>query len=144
MPDIIYAQASPHSVGGVSLFEAQHQIDAGTVANFVSEPSRSAAAVELLQRAGFDVLQVSDFTINIAGPREVYEQAFRTTLTIESRPTIKEQGKEDLAEFIDCPDTELPGLIKTEGTPFENVLEGVAIEVPRYFMAPSPYPPLQT
>jgi len=69
MPDIIYAQASPHSVGGVSLFEAQHQIDAGTVANFVSEPSRSAAAVEMLQQAGFDVLQVSDFTINIAGPR---------------------------------------------------------------------------
>lgn len=143
MPDIIYANASPRSVGGVSMFEAQGQIDATTVHNFVSEESRSEAALEMLQQAGFDVLQVSEFSINIAAPRAVYERAFNTKLTIESRPTLKEQGREDLAEFIDCPETELPGLINTDGTPFQDVLEGVAIEEPRYFMGPSSFPPLQ-
>ena len=116
MPDVIYAHASPKSIGGVSMFEAQGQINADTVVNFVSEESRNQAAVEMLQSAGFEILQVSEFTINIAGPRATYEAAFNTKLIVESRPAIKEQGKEDLAEFIDCPQTDLPGLISTEGT----------------------------
>jgi hypothetical protein len=143
MPAIIYANASPRSVGGVSMFEAQNRIDATTAHHFASEASRTAAALELLQQAGFDVLQVSGFTINIAAPRDVYERAFNTRLTIESRPTIKEFGREDLAEYIDCPDTELPGLIDTDQTQFREVLEGVAIEEPRYFRGPSSFPPLQ-
>ena len=143
MPDVIYAQASPRSIGGVSLFEAQGQISAETVVNFMSEDARNEAAVEMLQRAGFEVLQVSEFTINIAGSRQTYENAFNTKLTVESRSTMKERGKQEMAEFIDSPETALPGLIATDGTPFESVLEGVAIEEPRYFMAPNFNPPLR-
>lgn len=137
MPPLIYAQASPKSIGGVSMFEAQGQINAGTVENFLSEETRSTAAVEALQRAGFEVLQVSDFTINIAAPRSVYEEVFKTKLYVESKPVMK-QGQEDMAEFVDCRDTDLPGLIATDGTPFADLLEGVAIEEPRYFMATTP------
>jgi subtilisin family serine protease len=136
MPNVIFAQASPKSIGGVSMFEAQGQINADTIENFLSDESRNAPAVEALQRAGFEVLQVSDFTINIAAPRSVYEEAFKTKLFIESKPVIKGQGKEDMAEFIDSRETDLPGLITTEGTQFADLLEGVAIEEPRYFMAP--------
>jgi subtilisin family serine protease len=143
MPDVIYAQASPRSVGGVSMFEAQHQIDSETVENFVSEESRSEAAVEMLEQAGFEILQVSEYTINIAGSRATYDAAFNTKLYVESRPAIKELGKEDLAEFIDSPSSDLPGLIATEGTPFEDILEGVAIEEPRYYMGPNFNPPLK-
>jgi subtilisin family serine protease len=138
MPELIYAQASPKSVGGVSMFEAHHQINSDTIENFVSEGSRTEAAIELLQRAGFQVLQVTDFTINIAGTRDTYELAFSTPLTVQSRPTIKNDGEEGLAEFIDSPRTDLPGLISTEGTAFAELLEGVAIEEKRYFQSPPP------
>ena len=141
MPARIFAQASPRSIGGVSMFEAMGSINANTVANFQSEPRVVDEAVNRLRGAGFEILQVSAFTINIAGSQKTYEKAFRTKLVIEQRKVIKPGAVVDLAEFVECPDTPLPGLIATTGTPFEDVLEGVAIEEPRYFMAVSMFPP---
>ena len=43
--------------------------------------------------------------------------------------------------LYDSPDTDVLGLIATEGTPFEQVIEGVGLEVPRYFFAPFARPP---
>ena len=48
---------------------------------------------------------------------------------------------EDTATFWESSDTDMPGLIATKGTVFEGVLEGVAIEEPRYYMAPSMFAP---
>ena len=144
IPRLIYAQASPRSLGGVSLFDAQGQINSQTVANFQSEGSLVARAAEQLQQAGFEILQVTSLTINIAGSRETYESAFNTRIIAEERPAIKEFGQETTATFLDSPDTELPGLIDVRGTAFENVLEGVAIEEPRYFFAPSMFAPLKS
>src|SRR5262249_55202639 len=79
----------------------------------------------------------------IAGPAEVYRKAFNTDVTAEERPVIKEFARPDTATFIDCPDTELSGLIDPRGTQFEQMIEGVAIEEPRYFMAPSMFAPLK-
>lgn len=141
MPARIFAQVSPRSIGGVSMFDSMGSINAGTVANFQSEPRVVDEAVNRLRGAGFDILQVSALTINIAGSQQTYEKAFRTKLVIEQRKVIKPGAIVDLAEFIECPDTPLPGLIATTGTPFEEVTEGVAIEEPRYFMAPSMFPP---
>src|SRR5207237_4338605 len=81
-------------------------------------------AVARLQMAGFMVLQVTPFTINIAGPREAYESAFQTKIVARELPVIKEQAKADTATFLDSPDTGLLGLIRTDGTPFDDVLEG--------------------
>src|SRR5258706_8822617 len=145
IPDVIYATASPRSVGGVSLFESQHQINASTVQNFFSHEGVTDAAVARLQMAGFQVLQVTPFTINIAGPREAYESAFQTKIVARELPVIKEQGRKDTATFLDSPDTDLLGLIKTDGTAFDDLLEGVALEVPRYYMAgPSSFAPLKS
>jgi subtilisin family serine protease len=141
MPARIFAQVSPRSIGGVSLFDAMGAVHAGTVANFRSEPRIIDAAVNRLRAAGFDVLQVTAWTINIAGSQETYEKAFRTRIEIERRTVIKPGGVEALAEFIECPDTPMPGLIAVAGTPFEEVIEGVAIEEPRYFMAAAAFPP---
>lgn len=140
-PRRIYAVASPRSVGGVSMFEAGHLIDRSTVANFDSDPAMVQTAVERLLAAGFEVLQANTMMINIAGSRATYERAFTTSLQIEQRETVKSFGLVDLAEFIECPATPIPGLISTVGTQFEDVLEGVAIEEPRYLMAASPWPP---
>ena len=67
LPSKIYANVSPRSLGGVSMFEAQDQIHAATVANFFSQQDVIEAAVRRLQEAGFDILQIGPMTINIAG-----------------------------------------------------------------------------
>lgn len=134
MPDVIYAQASPRSAGGTSLFDASAAIRGDTVANFFSEDAVTRAATLRLQEAGFRVLQVSPTTINIAGPAEAYERAFATTLKTVERDVIKPGARKDTATFIDTEDTVLAGLVDPRNTPFEDVLEGVAIEEPVYLM----------
>lgn len=141
LPDLIYAQASPHSVGGVSMFDADDRINSQTVANFESDEALTQRAVLLLQDAGFTVLQVTPISINIAGPPSAYERAFEARLFTEERAVLKPGNVEDTATFIDSPTSERPGLIATEGTRFAELLEGVAIEEPVYPFAANPMPP---
>ena len=143
MPSRIFAQVSPRSVGGVSMFAAQDQISSETVTNFFSEGDVVNEAVARLQEAGFEILQISPLTINIAGTQAKYQKAFGTEIVIEDRPVIKEFGRKDVAQFLETPDTKTPGLIETSGTSFENVIEGIALEEPVYYMAASMYPPLK-
>src|SRR5579871_5551031 len=86
MPRRIYAIASPHSVGGVSMFEAQSQITSETAANFFSEEEIVSRAVAKLQSTGFDLLQVTQATIQIAGSPKTYAEAFGTQLVTKERP----------------------------------------------------------
>jgi subtilisin family serine protease len=144
VPKRIYAQASPHSQGGTSMFESQELITSSTAANFLSDPDLVNRAVLRLQDAGFEVLQVSALTINIAGSPETYKKAFETTIVADERSVLKELGERSTATFLDSSDTGLSGLINTVGTRFEDVLEGVAIEEPRYFMSPSMFAPLKS
>jgi hypothetical protein len=140
-PDRIFANASPPSIGGVSMLEAGGYSDSSTVGNFISESQYLERAINLLADAGFEVLDANQLMINIAGPRELYESAFGTTLVAEERPTIKRGGDEDTATILDTTDTPVSGLISTAGTRFEEVLEGVAIEEPSYLAAPNGFPP---
>ena len=119
IPDVIYAQASPHSQGGVSMFEAGGQINSRTIANFSSEPDLTRRAAVALQEAGFKILQISAQTINIAGSRKLYEQAFNSSIVAEERPVIKPEGR-TTATFLECPETELPGLISASPHPPER------------------------
>ena len=134
MPRLVFAQASPHSLGGTPLFDAGAAISQDTVANFVSDDEVTRAAIVRLQEAGFRILQVSPTgtTINIAGTARTYENAFNTQLVTEERPVLKPGGKEDTATYVECPETDLPGLVATRGTPFDDVLEGIALEEPVY------------
>jgi subtilisin family serine protease len=141
VPKRIFAQASPHSLGGTSVFEAQAGIDSSSAASFLSDPDLVNRAVLRLRDAGFDVLQISALTINIAGSPETYKRAFGSNIIADERPVIKELGERTTATFLDSSDTGLSGLINTLGTRFEDVLEGVAIEEPRYFMGASMFAP---
>jgi len=140
LPDRIFAQASPRSVGGLPLFSAG-EISAANVINFASEDYLIRDAVTRLQGVGFEVLQVSRTTINIAGPASLYEQVFGTTLAAQERETRKSGGVVEEATFIESLDTEMPGFIQTSNSPLADVLEGVAIERPIYWMAPDAFPP---
>ncbi len=144
LPSKIYANVSPRSVSGVSLFEGQGQIRSETVSNFFSEGEVVNAAVASLQEAGFDILQISPLTINIAGTPALFRKAFQTDIVVVDRPVIKEGARKDVGQFLECPDTSLSGLIQTQGTKFEDSIEGVALEEPRYYMAASMYAPLKS
>ncbi|MBE2314611.1 S8 family serine peptidase [Solirubrobacter sp. CPCC 204708] len=133
-PDLIYAQASPRSIGGGSLFDAGSTVTAANVGAYVSDARVLQAAVTRLQEAGFRVLQVAPTTINIAAPRETYEEAFGTTLVTEEREVLKPGQNQDTATYIDCPETAQSGLIDVASSRFADVLEGVAIEEPMYPM----------
>lgn len=141
VPKIIYATASPHSVGGTSMFDFGQSVTAESAAAFTSEEALMNLAAQRLKSAGFDILQITESTINIAGSAETYEKAFGAPIEVRMQTVIKEFGIEDEAEFLDCPNSELFGLISTRGTEFEGLLEGVAIEEPRYFMAANPFAP---
>ena len=140
-PRRIFANASPRSVGGVSMFEPGVLAEAETVGNFVSDPDVVTRAVHLLADAGFEVLHANELMINIAGTKRQYESVFGTTLVAEERTTIKQQGMKEKATFFDSADTEVQGLISTGGTRFEEILEGVAIEEPVYLATPAMFPP---
>jgi hypothetical protein len=142
MPKRIFAQVSPRSVGGISMFDAMGSITRETVANFQSERGIIDQAANLLHKAGFEVLHISDMMINIAGSKATYEKAFNTVLTVEERPVIKSEAKKDTATFIECPSTDIPGLISTKGTAFSEILEGVAIEEPYYLAAAPMFAPM--
>ena len=48
LPDLIYAQASPRSIGGTSLFDAGAAVQSGSVQAFFSEGAVVQAAVNRL------------------------------------------------------------------------------------------------
>ena len=141
IPKLLFAQVSPHSIGGMSMFDMEGPVGADIVSNFMSDTDLITRTTYALQDAGFQVLQVSAYTINIAAPIATYERAFKTKVVPHELPTIKSQGISDTATFFSVPDTPRFGLIPTTGTAFENLIEGVAIETPRYFFAALSMPP---
>ena len=134
-PPLLYANASPRSVGGTSMFAATRLPTTATFLQYASDEAVIRSAVARLQAAGFSVLSISPFTINVAAPPEVYEDVFGVELFTEEREVIKGGAVRDTATFVDCAATDLPGLIDTAGSPLADVLEGVAIEEPVYLMA---------
>ena len=112
-PDRIFAVASPHSLGGVSMFAPGLTIDASNVGAFESDEELVRRSITRLQDAGFEVLQASTRTINIAGSRATFERAFSTRLVPVERETIKSGGKVGTTTCFDAPETPLFGLIDT-------------------------------
>jgi subtilisin family serine protease len=140
-PDRIFAVASPHSVGGVSMFTPGLSIDASNVQAFESDEELVRRSIARLQDAGFEVLYATTRTINIAGSRATFERAFSTRLVAVERETIKSGGKIGTTTCFDAPDTPVFGLVDTANSNLADVLEGVAIEQPYALQAPTAFPP---
>lgn len=147
LPPLVYAQASPHSLGGRSLFDAGSNPDARTVDDYRSEAALYDRAADELRAAGFTVLKPRDgeperVTINFAGPPPLFATAFGAPLVAEERPVIKPGQHRATATFLDCRNTERRGLVGTGRSRFRDLLEGVALEAPRFLMGkPRPLPP---
>ena len=137
LPDRVFAHASPRSIAGRSLFSSGRLIQHRNVRAFRSLPATVRAAQQKLQRAGFEVLQATPSTINFAGPPDLFQKFFRTK--IEEKEMERPDGT--TTTYLDSPDTEILGLVSTATTPVADVIEGVALEVPRILFGPSPTPP---
>lgn len=132
LPGLIYAHASPHSVGGRPLFDGEHHVTTENIADFHSEQDLVERAARNLAEAGFIVLHQSPVTINIAGPPELYERVFHTRLrAAHTVKTSTSLGGPSALSALDASGTEQRGLISTTGTDFADTLEGVAIDEPR-------------
>jgi|GEM_PF-2694603 len=77
IPPLLFAEASPRSLGGLSMFDAGAPVTPDIVAHFGSDESTIARALARLEDAGFQILQVSPYTINIAAPIEVMSELSR-------------------------------------------------------------------
>lgn len=141
IPDRLFANVSPRSIGGLSLFDYEGPVDADVVANFMSEGDTTLRAAQALRDAGFEVLQLTPYTINVAAPISTYERAFRSQVVAEELPTLKGAGVKGTATCFTAADSDRFGLIPTEGTAFETLIEGVAIEMPRYYFSALPLGP---
>jgi subtilisin family serine protease len=119
----------------MSMFDISGPVGADIVSNFMSDGEVIARAADALSSAGFTILQVSAYTVNVAAPISTYERAFRTKVVPHELDTIKSGGIHDTATFFSTDGASRFGLISTQGTPFESLIEGVAIETPRYFFA---------
>jgi hypothetical protein len=141
IPPRLFAQVSPHSISGISMFDDAGQVTASTVANFMSDGELLRRTAQALQDAGFDVLQISPYTVNVAAPIATYERAFKTRITPQELPTLKAGAMAGTATFFSGEDTAHFGLLDARGTAFENLVEGVAIEEPRYCFATQAHAP---
>jgi subtilisin family serine protease len=114
------------------LFEETAEVTHDSIGDFTSESGLVEDASARLRDAGFEVLQVSPVTINIAAPAAAYERVFETELYTEERPALKPRRRRDTATVIDCADTTMSGLVDPSRSGLEDVIEGIAIEEPAY------------
>ena len=128
IPELVYAQASPLSLGGVSMFDVGGRVSRQTVHSVTSPRHIIQASLAHLRQAGFQILHVTSVAINFAGPPDLFEKAFRTKIV--EREVDLARGA--TATHLHSEDSDVLGLISTAGTPFAGVIEGVALEVPRY------------
>src|SRR5215218_1924178 len=84
-PDQIFAEVSPRSVGGTSLFSTlpSDAVNPATVVAFHSEPGDYRQAIVRLKALGFVVHhpEASAITLTISGPPELYKQVFGVDFT---------------------------------------------------------------
>lgn len=113
IPPALFANVSPHSIGGMSMFDYAGPFDADIVSNFMSDEDLIWRAAQALQDAGFDVLQMSPYTINVAAPIATYERAFKTQIVARELDTLKSGGRRETATYFTAADTDRFGLIQT-------------------------------
>src|SRR5918998_3617340 len=140
VPPVVYAEASVRNLAPRRTVSEGASVTRETVPDFHSEPGLVEAAVARLRDAGFRVLQAGQTTVTIAPPAALYEEAFGTRVVAEERETLKYYGRDGTATFLECPDTEVPGLIDPSGSPLLETIEGVALNEPVYPQA-SAVPP---
>jgi len=144
-PPKVYAEAVVRSACGESLLRSKQAITRHTVDQFHATDGDLQRAATDLQRAGFEVLDIGRTSVNIAAPAEVYGAVLKARLETVERPTTRDLSQPGVAEFINSQDQSPFGEIDLSNTGWEDLLDGVAINAPAYYLQgpiPKATPPL--
>ncbi len=144
LPSIVYAEASVHSQGGVSLFRSSELITHENITQFYSHPQQVNLAIQRLKSEGFEVLETGRVTLTIAGSVDLYERVFKTKIIAKDKPVIKGGGLESVGTFLDTPDTDIIGFVDPSSSDLSDLIEGIALSEPVYYTdvgLPSESPP---
>jgi serine protease AprX len=137
LPSKIYAEALVRSATGQSLLRSPNLVSSENVKLFHSTFKQKQIAVNRLRASGFEVLEIGDFSINVAASPEIYERSFGSSLEVVQRPVVRELGTIGMAEFVNSADQSPLGEIDISGTHWVDILDGVAINEPVYFLRQS-------
>ena len=140
--DVVYAEVSPCSVGGTSLFAtlANDAVTPRTVAAFYSEPHHCRDAVVYLKSLGFTVHHpdVSSVTLAISGPSELYRGVFGVDFRQVSADVPA--GGLLMQEYLE-PVGQHPDFYAAPPKALAHAIEGVVFPQPHEFHAISATPP---
>ena len=149
-PDQIFAEVSPRSVGGTSLFSAlpDDAVNPATVTAFQSEPSDLREAITRLKQLGFVVHhpEASTITVTISGPPALYKQVFGVDFTTQQTTLLgdavqPEADRETTRHSYLAPVDDHPEFYADPPPSLADTIEGVVFPQPHEFHALSATPP---
>jgi len=132
--DRVLAVVSPRSKGPTSLFDAPSPITQQNVGQYTSDRDVLQAAARELTQIGFEVLNIGDATISIAGRPEQFESVFGAKL---ERQHMERSASKDSVDYFRS--AEGPESYMLPPDRLSGIIEGVAIaEPPDYYEAALP------
>lgn len=144
LPPKIYAEAVVRSASGESLLRSSQLVTSENVTLFHAASEQQLVAADRLREAGFEVLDIGKISINIAAAPEVYERSLRANLEVIERPVMRALGQSSMVSFINSVDQRPFGEIDVANTHWNEILDGVSINEPAYYLQqsiPSATPP---
>ncbi len=149
--DQIFAEVSPRSVGGTSLFSAlpDDAVNQDTVQAFRSEPSDLREAITRLKGLGFVVHHpdASVITLTISGPPELYKQVFGVDFTTQQQQmttlndAVQPEADRDMGQSYLAPVGDHSEFYADPPASLADAIEGVVFPQPHEFHALSATPP---
>jgi serine protease AprX len=136
LPNIIYAEV-PVKSSDISLFEKSASIITTTnIEKLLSSQEKIFSTAHYLRIEGFQVLQIGEISISIAGKPALYKKVFKTDILPTEVPVIKGGHKETTSTFFDSPDTDILGLVPTNKSNLKNIIpEGLALTTPVQYLS---------
>ena len=130
----IYSEAVVRSASGESLLDSPELVTSDNVDRLYASKALLEEAAKRLHSKGFEVLDIGNISITIAAPPEVYERSLNTTLEAVDRPVLKEWGQVSTGTYLNAIDGKPFGEIDVSQTDFAQVLDGIAINEPIYYV----------
>ena len=127
----VFAQVSPISLCGQSLFEAGI-VAPSNVSNYYSDPSITMEARRRLEQKGFKTGPGNNVTFSVQGDRSLFEKVFGQKLVVK-RVNILESISED-GVFVPHYFTESEDKILKPPADLADVIEGISLPTPHQYM----------
>ena len=144
IPNIINAEV-PVTSTDFGLFEKSTVVTSENVDKLMPSKGKVIPAAHVLGTEGFQIQLMSAFSISIAGKNDLFKQVFKEDIVPVEVPVIKGGNLETTSTFLDCPATDVFGLIPTSKSRLSEVApEGVVLTTPIQYLSNesvSPIPP---